>query len=40
LDYNPANIISVQSIADKALSEEELVRNLVYLASGMSVASI
>ena len=40
LDYNPANIISVQSIADKALSEEELVRNLVHLASSMSVASI
>ena len=38
LDYNPANIISLQSIADKSLSEEELVRNLVNLASGISFA--
>ena len=38
LDYNPANIISLQSIADKSLSKEELVRNLVNLASGISFA--
>jgi hypothetical protein len=40
LDYNPANIITLQSIEDKAISEEELVRNLVHLSSSISFASI
>lgn len=34
LDYNPANIISLQSIADQAVSGEELVKKLVNLAIG------